>query len=156
MGYFTWTDCAYPPVKKKNDEYAHKVGYIKYVRVICPDDSIIEEQCYEGYGRFNGKDIFELLVDWNKPYLEEIFSKIKISDFGYELRNVAIAYQKDDYNLLTKEFEVVKKSKANHLAKEWKRTIGIAIEDLCPFCIKVTNKKKHAKYNDLFKSVGCQ
>ena len=37
--------------------------------VICPDGSVIHEDCYGGYGIFCGKDIYELVADWNRKYL---------------------------------------------------------------------------------------
>ena len=35
--------------------------------VICPDDSIIEDTDYAGYGIFGGQDIYTLLAQWNVP-----------------------------------------------------------------------------------------
>ena len=37
------------------------------VYVLCPDGEIIEETDYEGYGIFGGRDIYQLVAEWNCP-----------------------------------------------------------------------------------------
>lgn len=39
--------------------------------IICPDNSIIVEREYEGYGVFGGQDIYDLVADWNREYLSQ-------------------------------------------------------------------------------------
>ena len=43
-----------------------RAGYIA-----CPDGTFIHEQCYEGYGEFNGQDVYELVVRWNRAFIAE-------------------------------------------------------------------------------------
>lgn len=37
------------------------------VTVLCPDGTKLTEQNYEGYGIFSGKDIYQLVAQWNRP-----------------------------------------------------------------------------------------
>lgn len=37
----------------------------------CPDGTFIHEPCYEGYGEFNGQDVYELVVRWNRAFIAE-------------------------------------------------------------------------------------
>ena len=73
MGCFTWTLANRTP-KKVRGRYAAQciLRYDSYGAIICPDDTIISEPHYEGYGVFDGKDVYDLVVDWNKDYLTEI------------------------------------------------------------------------------------
>ena len=73
MGCFTWTLANRTP-KKVRGRYAAQciLRYDSYGAIVCPDDTIISEPHYEGYGVFDGKDVYDLVVDWNKDYLTEI------------------------------------------------------------------------------------
>lgn len=63
MGYFSWmfANC--------NNEKNLRVGRKGYVA--CPDNTFIEEPNYEGYGDFDGKDVYELVVQWNRKFLAD-------------------------------------------------------------------------------------
>lgn len=37
----------------------------------------IYESCYDGYGRFGGHDIYDLIPEWNKEMIPEIIQRIK-------------------------------------------------------------------------------
>ncbi len=164
MGFFTWTDATIEkPTQNRYGSYksSQVIGYDGYAKVVYPDGGELEEQCYQGYGIFGGKDIYELVVDWNQTYLEEIFNKLDSDTFGIELLPVAIAFQKngdEEANRIAKEFQ-----KTYPLSNEWKRTIGIAIgcvtdqnKVLCPYPIKITKSKKNLTYEDLFPSLSTQ
>jgi hypothetical protein len=66
MGQFSWLDCKTGEQvidDKRRDVY-----------VLIPKEfggGHIKEECYDGYGRFGGHDIYDLVVDWNREYLEE-------------------------------------------------------------------------------------
>ena len=92
MGYFTWTDARKQPRTLPFGGYytADKVSYDGYAKVVCPDNSEIVELCYEGYGRFDGKDVLELVVDWNKNCLKEIFDNIISNKHRCHLREKCI------------------------------------------------------------------
>ncbi len=66
MGQFSWLDC------KTGEQVLDDVERDVYVLV--PKEfggGHIKEWCYDGYGRFGGHDIYDLVVDWNREYLEE-------------------------------------------------------------------------------------
>lgn len=39
--------------------------------VVMPDGGYIYEDDYDGYGRFGGQDVYDLVADWNRKYLSE-------------------------------------------------------------------------------------
>lgn len=166
MGYFTWTDARRNPRKLKCGDYssADKIGYGGYAKIVCPDNIEIIEPYYEGYGMFDGKDIYDLVVDWNKAYLKDIFDKKDKSCYGYHLKTIAIAYQNDDTDTLQKEVnKLIETGKEqNWFKNEWKREIGIAIacdtkdNRRLPFPIKITKTKWHRTYDELVPSHSCQ
>lgn len=65
MGQFSWLDCLTGEQiidDKERDVY-----------VLVPKEfggGHIKETCYDGYGNFGGHDIYDLVVDWNKDYLD--------------------------------------------------------------------------------------
>jgi hypothetical protein len=166
MGYFTWTDARRVPKKRKDGSYviADKIGYGGYAKVVCPDDTEIIEKYYDGYGEFGGHDIYDLVVDWNKAYLEEIFDRMLVDHWGYHLKELAIAFQNDDEYKMGLEISglIAYGKEPEFFRDEWKRTIGIAIacqdEDNMnlPYPIKITTTKWHRKYDELYPSCSCQ
>ena len=89
MGCFSWLDCkTNEPIinDKKRDVY-----------VLIPKEfggGHIKETCYIGYGEFDGHDIYELVVDWNKKYLEDVQKEIDtwICKWGYWDKEVLKKY----------------------------------------------------------------
>lgn len=66
MGQFSWLDC------KTGEQILDEVP--RDVYVLIPEafgGGHIKETFYGGYGNFGGHDIYELVVDWNRNYLEE-------------------------------------------------------------------------------------
>jgi hypothetical protein len=165
MGYFTFTDASVEHPRK--DLYGYHrddiIGYDGYVKVICPDNTEIEEECYEGYGRFGGKDIYELVTDWNRTDLKKIFSEMPEKKWGYELKDVAILYGEG-----ASEEEVTQYIKDHNLTGfcfsngKWKRSIGITIASdddyhkKLRYPIKLTTKKRKHGYDNLFISFSTQ
>lgn len=39
--------------------------------LVLPDGEILETKAYNGYGTFAGRDVYELVMEWNRPYLSE-------------------------------------------------------------------------------------
>ena len=112
MGCFSWKDC-----KTKR---AIKAGKYKQVALLVPKafGQNIVEDVYDGYGRFGGQDVYDLIADWNREYLASHpefilpYSKKTVSEFPWY----------EDYADLSKSREdVVKNMSPFH---EW-RTIGI-------------------------------
>lgn len=69
MGQFSWLDCRTEEQVLDNVE--------RNVYVLVPQEfggGHIKEECYDGYGRFGGHDIYDLVVDWNLNYLEQVYA----------------------------------------------------------------------------------
>lgn len=64
MGFWTYT---YACIKKKAPA-CESMGYDgrKPVVLALPDGTFLKEDCYDGYGIICGKDVLELVVDWNR------------------------------------------------------------------------------------------
>ena len=95
MGYWTWTDARVQPKQKQNHDYyaKDKIRYDGFAKIVCPDDTEIAEPRYTGYGIFGAYDAYELVVDWNKDDLPEIFDRLeKENAWGCQLGEVARAY----------------------------------------------------------------
>lgn len=173
MGCFTFTDARRKPKINKDGNYANqdKIGYGGFAKIVCPDNSEIKESYYEGYGDFDGHDIYDLVVDWNKDHLDAIFNKISSLDpnhFGRNFHQAAVYYQHNDMDNLYKEItRLVDTGLESPIIKEeWKRYIGITIScgtcdnielnDLLPYPIKITSTKWHRTYDELVPSYNCQ
>lgn len=63
MGSFSWL---FADTNNTKNLRADRRGY-----VACPDGTFICEPCYETYGIFDGKDIYDLVVDWNRKFIAE-------------------------------------------------------------------------------------
>lgn len=57
MGLFSWIT--------SDTKQSIRVDKEKTVFMIAPDGRYWEEKCYEGYGEFGGKDIYELIAELN-------------------------------------------------------------------------------------------
>lgn len=170
MGYFTWT---LANRKLELDRFGEpltkcKLRYGQFGAILCPDNTIIQEPHYDGYGRFNGKDVYELVVDWNRPHLKEIRHNPDIkqrpimNDRLFELYD---AYAEQDQEKLDAIIAAIKRDnpeKSSYTSeREYKRTFGIYIA--CgennyhiPYPIKIINTKRHLKYADLPPSISTQ
>lgn len=63
MGSFSWL---FADTNNTKNLRADRRGY-----VACPDGTFICEPSYETYGIFDGKDIYDLVVDWNREFISE-------------------------------------------------------------------------------------
>lgn len=61
MGFFSWK---FADTKNKKRLIIEKAAY-----VLCPDGTVLYEPWYNGYGIFAGKDIYDLVADWNREFL---------------------------------------------------------------------------------------
>lgn len=143
MGYFTWK---FADDRRKKLQYGGK-GYIAM-----PDGTFIEETCYDGYGIFGTHDAYDVVVDLNKPYLKDIYTKIenKYGDryiLNEGLRKVVDAYADDDTEALEKAVNKIAETKP-YFKEDWKRTIGIAIScydddnAALPYPLKIVSSDK--------------
>lgn len=72
MGQFSWLDCV--DGRQIVDDRREDVY------VLVPKEfggGHIKEECYDGYGNFGGKDIYELVPEWNKQMIPEIIRRAK-------------------------------------------------------------------------------
>jgi len=164
MGFFTWTLANRTPEKDKTgwDYKAEcKLHYGGYGAIVCPDNTLIEESCYEGYGRFNGQDIYDLVVDWNKEHLMNIPQIPGFKPWGHteDYHAIMRAYQNDDQEALQAAIDAAA-IKDPTMKSEWKRTIGIYIacenNAIIPYPIKIVNCKRPKPYDQLRPSISTQ
>lgn len=156
MGYFTWNFA--------NHNNERKLYYGTRGYVACPDGTYLKEEYYDGYGIFGGKDIYDLVVDWNKDNLVDILSNknYKLHCDGSRLIPVAQAFiEGKSEEEIRKIYAEVGGPFARSVPQDWKRNIGIAIacydEDNArlKYPIKITSNMKY-KYEDLPSSNSCQ
>lgn len=167
MGCFTWTLANKPLVKLKSGEYSKSsiLRYDGYGAIVCPDNILIKEYCYEGYGKFDGKDIYELVADWNKEHLTDIPNIPGFQALAYDpetnmrLLKLLKAFSEDN----TEELQTVIDDIAQYMPlikTDWKKFIGIFIacknNHLLPYPIKIVDSKRPVRYDQLPPSIHTQ
>ena len=164
MGFFTWTLANRQPTFNRDGSYSarSKLSYDKYGAIVCPDNTLIKEPCYEGYGIFAGQDVYELVVDWNRAHLMEIPSIrgfVRWHCWDDVCESVMRAYAEDDQVALKAAIDKAAKTDP-FIATEWKRTIGIYIgcdnNELLPYPIKIVDCKRPKPYDQLPPSISTQ
>ena len=167
MGYYTWTVANRKEKKTKDGWYSDqcKLAYGGYGAVITPDNKRIEIEHYAGYGIFGREDVYEMVVDWNRDYLKDIFKSMATRHpdgfWGCTLKEIAEAYQMRDKKRVAKLAEDLGKEHP-FLRTEWKRNIGITIacydedNDALPFPIKIVDSIRSKPYAELHVSHSCQ
>ena len=68
MGQFSWLDC-----KTGEQIYCDERSDVYVLIPLEFGGGHIKEEAYEGYGEFGRFDIYDLVVDWNIKYIEEIY-----------------------------------------------------------------------------------
>ena len=68
MGQFSWLDC----IDKSQIVDNRLVDVFVLVPIEFGGGHIVEHR-YDGYGHFGGHDIYELVMEWNKKYLDILF-----------------------------------------------------------------------------------
>lgn len=167
MGFFTWTDARHEPRLKRDGDFQtrDKIPYDGFAQVICPDNTSIKEPYYEGYGMFDGHDIYDLAAEWNRPFMKELFRDIDaFNAWGKQLKPIAEAYQDGGDAAAQAIADNFPQSDGLMAIKtEWKRLIGIAIacvskmeEVKCPYPIKIVRTHGKYEYEKLVPSLNCQ
>lgn len=141
MGQFSWLDCITGEQIIDNKR--------KSVYVLVPKEfggGHIREGIYDGYGRFGGKDIYELVAEWNREHLNPMMVWIHQSTTSFERFE-------DELDGIKKELRMMRDYRgglvtddvmAGLYGKDWKRVIGICIacydeqNERLPFPIKIT------------------
>lgn len=165
MGFFTWTLANRKPVLLKNGDYAArcKLRYGGYGAVVCPDGTLIQEPTYEGYGVFDGKDVYELVLDWNRDYLKDILRRPEFTRPDADdtvIKTIIGAYASDDPVALRDAVDTATKT-AKYLATDWKRCAGIHIacgrqNAMLPYPIKIVDRPVRTPYEKLRPSESTQ
>lgn len=101
MGQFSWiySDTNKQVIDNKNaDTYllVPKPFQEKYGKAIY-------ENCYDGYGRFGGYDIYNLIPEWNKDMIPEIIRRIKNGNWHCntgekDIANLQAYYEGKEYS----------------------------------------------------------
>jgi hypothetical protein len=170
MGIFTWTDARLksPQCDERGDyRYKDMINYSGYAKVVCPDDSTIQETCYNGYGRFGKYDIYELVAEWNREDILELYNKYKDDDDLFRtignVKEIFESFQKGMSDEAVQEVVdklVADENVPGYIKSEWKRNLGLLIacehnEEL-KYPIKITKETKDVRYSDLYPSISCQ
>lgn len=132
MGQFSWicSDDNRPLYNEGNDREAY---------LLLPTGGSIHEREYEGYGIFDGQDVYELVVDWNLPALkrEDVYGSIATLLPKETIDKIFDAAESGTLNTLDEE-----------LGKNWKRDFGIHIScydednEKLPYPIKITRVER--------------
>ena len=127
MGMFSWM------YADTNNKKSLKVGGKAYVP--CPNGEIIVENYYDGYGHFQGYDIYDLVADWNKNHISDKNIKKPVREdypivengneyFKFAMENYAKKVKRIiDFAILEKSDEYM----MENYGEDWKREIGIDI-----------------------------
>lgn len=168
MGIFTWTDARLKSPERRDYEYRRRdlVEYGSYGKIVCPDNTVYETECYDGYGSFGGKDAYELVVEWNREDLKSIFTTIvDCKKFGRKLAGIAARFAEGASDEEIREDvrkQVAEGTLSEFLVSDWKRNIGIAIS--CDdkdnaslrYPIKIVNTRESVRYENLYPSRSTQ
>lgn len=90
----------------------------------------IEERAYNGYGDFGGKDVYNLIADWNKDYLQKDMLEVPVKENYSEEFYYKMAMKRyETYCQVLDDFKSDKpKSLMNRkFGKDWKRELMINI-----------------------------
>ena len=160
MGQFSWLDCidhSQIVDNRRTDVY-----------VLVPQEfggGHIKETYYDGYGRFGGHDIYDLVADWNRNFLNQhMLEDVIAKKWG---KDDIEWYQKALYRQITSVARIIdfKSGKVSDDAmkekygKDYKRVIGIDIacydeqNAALPYPIKITHNP-NAVYEDCEPSLG--
>lgn len=63
MGCFSW--------KFANESNKKRLRIGRPAYLYCPNGVVVYESYYEGYGEFDGLDVYDLVADWNREYLSK-------------------------------------------------------------------------------------
>lgn len=94
----------------------------------------IEERAYKGYGDFGGKDVYNLLADWNKDYLQKDMLEVPVKEnYSEEFYYKMAMNRYETYCHVLDDFKADKpESLMNRTyGKDWKRELMIQIWFSC-------------------------
>ena len=135
MGIFTWSDCT---VKKPFDKNGRikcdaVVEYGGYAKLICPDNTELETDYHGSDGVIRGRDIYELVAEWNRTYITSESITEKPDDptkfyglYDYEKRKLRDEGKSEDEITAIDDSERMKHFYA--AVERWKETVAMIDE----------------------------
>ena len=163
MGFFSWVTSD----TNKSVSNAWSTRGALPVYLLCPDGTKIHEADYDGYGVFGGKDVYELVAEWNRGNLTPDYlrkperSGWSKDEEGQRWYERALARHEDDCRMLAEYREgATDEAMAERYGKDWKRLLGIHIacydeqNEALEFPIKIVENGT-LKYNWVRPSKGC-
>lgn len=129
--------------------------------VMCPDGSTIEEPDYKDDGMFGGKDIYALVVEWNRGHTMDALARKGVHGVWGE---IAEAYDSptggEGYAQSIADDAARKGQLDPGIAAHWKHEIGTMItfrtNNLLPYPVKISSSgRPRRKYPDLPASYEC-
>lgn len=128
MGCFSWM------FADTNNRKPLNIGEEGYL--MAPDGKVYHEKCYDGYGVFDGHDVYELVVDWNLEYLRPELPLPKRRNDDKQVRffepwaDAVIRLLKEGKEDEAQEYMnriADNRIVPGYLRRDWKRHIGIEI-----------------------------
>lgn len=139
MNYMGCFSCTFADYGNMRNLTCGESGYL-----YCPDGTVLHEPSYDGYGKFAGQDMYDLVADWNRKFLSEHPEFEILGGYQEKKYPVSKAEWYPAYADLSKSREEVVASAPS--LYDW-RCIGIAIacydwqNEKLPYPIKVAKKK---------------
>lgn len=138
MGCFSWK------FADRNNRWRLKIGMAAYV--LCPDGTTLHEYNYDGHGNFAGKDMYDLVSNWNREFLSQNPDFV-IRSTGRKVSSYKWYSCYSDLTLTPREIEKrLREEGVWHDCTEY-RDIGIDIacdeenNKALPYPIKICNSK---------------
>ncbi len=161
--YFAWKDC---------QNAQKRVRCQKPAYVILPNDTVIEEPCYEGFGKFGGHNIFQMVADWNCLHLRDILSQMAPRMENSAMRELyELAISAVEGGALEQEAvdNVLRQNNRCgnppdticYTPDDWKALVGAVISymningDKIPYPIKISSTRPRRSYAELHGSIPC-
>lgn len=132
------------------DDRRKKLRVGGYGVVVCPYNTCIVETCYRGYSRFDLCDVYDLVAEWNRPFLKNIYKKVREIDllnhrYSYYVPQIIIETYQERGEEETQKLVNSREDKNSSFRTEWKRNIGIDIacepehNVILPYPIKIAS-----------------
>jgi len=142
MGFFSFMTAD----TKKSITNVHARSGALPVAVLIPEEyggGIIEERSYDGYGRFGGRDVFELIAEWNYQHIDVSALKKPLREDFQDGERGQMYYEgaMAQHDLICSILEDYKKGlkprkMSCEYGEDWKRILGIHLVNESRNCLK--------------------
>ena len=127
MGMFSWLDCI---TQEQVVDGRRRKSYVLVPKAF--GGGHIEEECYEGYGVFGGHDVYDLVADWNREYIEKpekpnrsLWKEGPEGDSWY--RMAELRWERDCRAIHDFKGGASDRAMRELYGDDWKRSLGIVI-----------------------------